>query len=133
MLVATICVALLALTTADCPDADIECKMNGNVVQVITLGQCYDLLQGKQPAFDPARCLRMAELAMLALWILRIRSRNTGAWKVRVWSKSCHQLVVIGPAGGCQPEHCDGNSPGKRCNERVSDCNSQCTGTKVSG
>jgi hypothetical protein len=24
--------------------------------------------------------------------------------------------------GGCQPDHCSGNSPGKRCNEQLHDC-----------
>lgn len=47
MLALALCVAFLTLTTADCPDADIQCKIGGSNVGVITIGQCYDLLQGK--------------------------------------------------------------------------------------
>lgn len=48
LLAVVICVALLASTMADCPDADIQCRVSGSDIGVITIGQCYDLFQGEQ-------------------------------------------------------------------------------------
>ena len=47
------------------------------------------------------------------------------------------KLTICANAGGCQPEHCPGNSAGLRCNQQVKACTvngqAECEGKKVSG
>jgi len=56
-------------------------------------------------------------------------SKQATVWQVK--------LTVCANAGGCQPEHCPGNSAGLRCNQQVKACTvngqTECEGKKVSG
>ena len=123
------------------------------VIGDITIGQCYNAIEGKSnSAFAPRTPPDSKSVCNTCDMHVRTHATKNIAKLLCSYCncgiKASHNLYRIvacasranslcGNAGGCQPEHCPGNSAGLRCNQQVKACTvngqTECEGKKVSG
>eukprot|EP00798_Chlamydomonas_sp_ICE-L_P024849 gene24849-10506_t len=104
--------------SADCPDAGIRCRIPvQNTGSTVSSNGCEGgsdvtgTVDGAGPSGSVSingKCFNSFTSAENTEYVV-IGSITIG---------QCYDLFQ----GGCQPDHCDGNAPGKRCNEVLPDC-----------
>ncbi|KAK9797376.1 hypothetical protein WJX73_007318 [Symbiochloris irregularis] len=120
---------MVALCRADCPDADIRCRIpisdNANVES--TMGCSLDG-SGSVTADVPT--------VSISGHCYKTETDSDGTMFADIGEITIGQCFDAFQ-GGCQPDHCKNNAPGQRCNAGVKGCtvNEQgmCEGLKVSG
>ncbi|KAL2636341.1 hypothetical protein R1flu_007820 [Riccia fluitans] len=105
-------------TTADCPDADIRCRIA--VANSGTTSSTQGCEGGASVTGTINGEVPSGSVTVDGKCYLTVTDTDDAQYMLvgTITIGQCYDLLQ----GGCQPDHCPNNSPGQRCNEQLANC-----------